>query len=134
MTLQESTGRFSTGCGQLARRYVSIVMQPQLLRLRRIIIGEADRFPGVARTWYQQGPERVAATLGARFQKLAQRGLLRMDDPVEAANQFNWLVLSIPLNKLMFYGDEAAFSKEELDHYADSGVRVFLAAYGMDRR
>ena len=81
--------------------------------------------------WYQQGPERVAATLGARFQKLAQRGLLRMDDPVEAANQFNWLVLSIPLNKLMFYGDEATFSKEQLDHFADSGVRVFLAAYGM---
>ena len=45
--------------------------------------------------------------------------------------EFNWLVLSIPLNKAMAYAtDEPLFTPTELDHYADEAVRIFLAAYG----
>ena len=61
-----------------------------------------------------------------------RRGLLRVPDPVLAGRQFNWLVLSIPLNKAMAYAtDEPLFTRAELDHYADEAVRVFLAAYGV---
>jgi len=58
------------------------------------------------------------------------RGLLRLDDPLIAANHFNWLILSIPLNQVMLCGDDERFTAAELEHFADTGVRVFLAAYG----
>jgi TetR/AcrR family transcriptional repressor of mexJK operon len=31
----------------------------------------------------------------------------------------------------MFFGDDIGFTGEELDHFADEGVRVFLAAYAV---
>ena len=115
---------------RFARQHIAQVTQLHLLQLRRIIIAEADRFPELARIWYAEGPERRHATLAAQFQALGQRGLLRVDDPLLAAQHFNWLILSIPLNKAMFYGCDTKFTRAELKLYADEGVRVFLAAYG----
>jgi TetR/AcrR family transcriptional repressor of mexJK operon len=114
-----------------ARQHLADVMQPHLLRLRRVLIGEADRFPELAQTWYAAGPERSSAMFARWFQALDRRGLLRVDDPLLAAQQFNWLILSIPLNKAMAYPlDEPLFAQSELERYADEAVRVFLAAYG----
>ncbi len=62
---------------------------------------------------------------------LESRQVLRIDDPSLAAQHFNWLILSIPLNTSMF-DPEATFTPDELNHYADEGVLVFLAAYGSD--
>ena len=115
---------------QFARRHITEVTQPHLIQLRRIIIAEAEHFPELARTWYASGPERAHATLADLFQALARRGLLRVDDPLLAAQHFNWLILSIPLNKAMFHGSDTEFTPSELERYADEGVRVFLAAYG----
>jgi TetR/AcrR family transcriptional regulator, mexJK operon transcriptional repressor len=112
-----------------ARRHVAEVTQPHLLRLRRIVISEAEEFPELARAWYANGPERAHATLAEQFETLGRRGLLAVDDPLLAAQHFNWLILSIPLNQALFRVDDGAFSPEALDRYADEGVRVFLAAY-----
>lgn len=113
-----------------ARRHVTLILQPHLIQLRRIVIGEADRFPDLARTWYEEGPERGVATLAALFGEIARRGRLCVDDPRLAAQHFHWLVLSVPLNKAMFHGSQVRLSPGELERYADEGVRVFLAAYG----
>ena len=115
---------------QFARRHIIEVTQPHLLRLRRIVIAEAERFPDLAGTWYASGPDHAHAALADQFQVLAQRGLLRVDDPLLAAQHFNWLILSIPLNTAMFHGSDTTFTPAELERYADEGVRVFLAAYG----
>lgn len=115
-----------------ARQHLDNVMQPHLLRMRRVLIGEADRFPDLAQAWYSAGPERSCAMFAGWFAALHKRGLLRVDDPMLAAQHFNWLVLSIPLNKAMASPlDKPLFTKEELAHFADEGVRVFLAAYGV---
>lgn len=114
-----------------ARQFLAYVMQPHLLRMRRVLIGEADRFPELAQAWYASGPERSFAMFAQWFEALNRRGLLRVDDPMLAAQHFNWLILSIPLNKAMASKlDAPLFTPRELKHYADEGVRVFLAAYG----
>ena len=56
--------------------------------------------------------------------------MLHLDDPVLAAAHFNWLVMSIPLNRAMLLGEDAPPASAELNRYADAGVRAFLAAYG----
>ena len=48
-----------------------------------------------------------------------------------AASQFNWLVMSGPLNEAMLLGDAAIPSAVELSEHARRGVRVFLAAHGV---
>jgi TetR/AcrR family transcriptional repressor of mexJK operon len=114
---------------ELARRLVTELMQPPMLRLRRLVIANADRFPDVGRIWYESGFERVLATLAACFQRLAGHGLLRLDDPLLAANHFVGLLLWIPLNKAMFSGDHRA-SKADLERYAAAAAGAFLAGYG----
>ncbi|MFC8342259.1 TetR/AcrR family transcriptional regulator [Streptomyces sp. NPDC057280] len=113
----------------LARQFVTILTQPRLLQLRRLVIAEADRFPELGRTYYERGPERVHALLAESFARLADRKLLTLHDPVLAANHLTWLITSIPVNKVMFCGSGEHFTRAELDHYADEAVRVFLAAY-----
>src|SRR5450755_338157 len=129
MALRDS-GDIDADLRDLARRQLARVMQPRLLQLRRLVIGEAGRFPELGRTFYRQGPGRTITALAAAFERLAERGVLRVDDPPLAAAHFNWLVMSIPLNQAMLCGDDQPPGPAELDGYADAGVRAFLAAYG----
>ena len=114
----------------LARRLLARVMQPRLLQLRRVVIGEAGRFPELGRTFFELGPGRTMAALAEAFEGFAKRGVLELDDPALAAAHFNWLIMSIPLNQAMLFGQDEPPAPADLDRYADTGVRVFLAAYG----
>ena len=113
----------------LARRQLARVMQPRLLQLRRLVIGEATRFPQLGRAFYERGPGRTIAALAAAFERLAARGALELEDPALAAAQFNWLIMSAPINEAMLLGRDEAPAPAELEQYADAGVGAFLAAY-----
>jgi hypothetical protein len=63
-------------------------------------------------------------------ERLAARGLLHVTDPPIAAAHFNWLIMSIPLNNAMLLGNNDPPATADLDKYAQTGVQVFLAAYG----
>lgn len=115
-----------------ARQHIRDVIDPQIMQMRRRIISEVDRFPALARAWYDAGPKRGHEKLAACFTRLRERGLLAVDDPLLAAEQFNWLILSIPMNRAMFDAN-AALDTGNHDYHADAAVRVFLAAYGAKR-
>jgi TetR/AcrR family transcriptional repressor of mexJK operon len=113
-----------------ANRQLAIVLTPRLMQLRRVVIGEAGRFPGLGKALYEAGPKRATKAMATMFQRLADRGLLRFDDARTAASQFNWLVMSQPLNQAMLLGDAGIPKTVALRRFAADGVRVFLAAYG----
>ncbi len=127
-TLTEA-GSLDNGLRQLARRYLGFVARPDALRLRRLIIGEASRFPELAREYYDRVPGRVYEALAAAFGNLQGGGLPRLDDPMVAAQHFAWLTLGLPLDRGMFHPIGSAMKKVDRDRLADSAVRVFLAAY-----
>lgn len=131
-TMADKAG-LEPGLTVLARRFITALMQPQVLRLRRLVIANAERFPDVGRSWYEQGFERVLATLATTFQSLADRKVLKLGDPLLAANHFVGLLLWIPVNKAMFTGDHHA-TPDELDRYAEAAVRAFLTGYGSSSR
>ena len=125
----EDTGDVEGDLLGFARRQLRAVMEPRLLALRRLVIGEAGRFPQLGRLFYERGPGRTIDALAKTFERLASRGALELDDPRLAAAHFNWLVMSIPLNQAMLLGDDEPATPAELDRHADAGVRAFLAAY-----
>ena len=104
------TGDLAADLRDLACRQLALVMQPKLMQLRRLVIAESSRFPELGRTFYEQGPGRTIATLAATFERLAARGLLAVHDPNLAAAQFNWLVMSAPLNQAMLLGRDHPLS------------------------
>jgi TetR/AcrR family transcriptional regulator, mexJK operon transcriptional repressor len=126
----EEGGDLSAYLRDYAYRQLTVVVTPRLMQLRRLVIGEVSRFPELAKVLYERGPMRALSALAANFRRLADRGLLKVDDPLVAASHFNWLVMSAPLNQAMLLGDEAIPKPADLRRHAADGVRVFLAAYG----
>ncbi|PZM17210.1 TetR/AcrR family transcriptional regulator [Rhizobium tubonense] len=118
------------GLHQLARRLVTMLLDEELLKLRRLIIANADRMPQLGRDWYEKGFERMLATMASCFQKLAARDLLEVPDPYLAASHFFGMLLWIPMNEAMFTGNSNPRSKTELERHADASVEAFLVAYG----
>jgi TetR/AcrR family transcriptional repressor of mexJK operon len=115
----------------VANGWVRGLLQPEVLRLRRLVIAEADRFPEVGRAWFDRGFDRALVTLGEALRGLADRGLLHnLSDPTLAAYQFAGLVMYQPMNQVMFAGTEALPSADKLNRIADSAVDMFLATYG----
>ncbi|WP_175609358.1 TetR/AcrR family transcriptional regulator [Streptacidiphilus griseoplanus] len=121
-------GRLEENLTRLAGQFLAALTQPQVLQLRRLVIANADAFPGLGAAWYEQGFERVLATLAATFQRLTREGVLRVGDPLLAAQHFSGLLLWIPVNRAMFHGSPQ-HTQAELDHYAAAGVAAFLGAY-----
>lgn len=111
-----------------AERLLTIVMTPRLLRLRRLVIAEADRFPELGRALYDGGPGRAIAGLVVSLQRWASRDLLSIQEARIAATQFNWLVMGEPINQAMFRPDYV-MPKAERDQHIEHAVRVFIAAY-----
>jgi TetR/AcrR family transcriptional repressor of mexJK operon len=112
----------------LARRYIDGVLRPNVLSLRRLIIAEAERFPDLARTYFEQAPSRGIDVIADAFRSYESRGLLAMGDAHLAAAQFAYLVLGIPQDKAQFCPAERP-SPAEREQLATEAVRVFLAAY-----
>lgn len=125
-----NTSSLEKDLGDLARQFMSALMQPHMLRLRRLVIANAERLPDVARAWFERGFERVLKTLAAHFETLTKQKRLRMKDPMLAAQHFVGLLLWIPINKAMFSGNDKSSTKADLLKYAQAAVEVFLAAYG----
>jgi TetR/AcrR family transcriptional repressor of mexJK operon len=115
----------------LADGFLRGLLRPDVLRLRRLVIAEADRFPEVGAAWFDRGFERALVILGESLQLLADRGLLHnLGDPTQAAYQFAGLVMYQPMNQVMFAGTGALPPDGKLGRIADSAVDVFLASYG----
>ena len=119
---------------EVARRFLGRLMAPQLLRLRRLVIANADRLPELGRAWYEQGFGRVLRTLATSFRRLAEHGLLDVEDAQLAAHHFVGMLLWIPLNEAMFTGNHRPFTNAKLERYADAAAAAFLQAYGPVRR
>ncbi len=112
----------------LACRYIDGVLQPHVLALRRLIIAEAERFPDLARAYFEQAPARAIEVVADLLRAYAERGLLAADDPGLAAAHFAYLTLGIPQDRAQFFpGDRP--SPAERDRLASEAVRIFLAAY-----
>ncbi len=114
----------------LAETFLLALMQPRVLRLRRLVISSADRFPEISTAWYERGFERVLAALAASFGALADRHLLDLDDAMAAAEHFVGMLFWIPVNKAMFTGDDDYASTHDLIPMARKASAAFVDAYG----
>lgn len=65
-----------------------------LLSLYRLVVGEADRFPHLAETFYDRGPRRGKARAAEWVAEKMARGELRMGNPMRAVQQFSGLCQS----------------------------------------
>jgi AcrR family transcriptional regulator len=104
----------------------TITQLPERAALIRLLITEARRFPALTEPWRNRGT--VTDVISARLTRLADRGLLVFDDPVQATQHLTALTLN-QLNTRSLFGT-FKISEAETEKVIRSGVHVFLLAYG----
>lgn len=113
----------------LAERQATAILGGGIVRLRRLLIGEAERFPELASEYYARAPGRVMGALADLFATFADRGLLEVDDPHVAAEHFSFLVMGALLDRALFTSAADAPAREHVTARARTGADAFLRAY-----
>jgi TetR/AcrR family transcriptional regulator, mexJK operon transcriptional repressor len=101
-----------------------VALTPQALALHRVVIAEAQRFPGLARILHELGAaagiERIAHDLERRI----AAGELRPVDARFAAEQFILMIVSGPRRRALGLGPPIA--RGELDRWVENTVALFM--------
>lgn len=113
----------------IARRMTAYFCSDLGMSVFRICVAESDRFPDLARTFYQSGPEMARKRVTAYLETAVQRGELRIDDCALAADQFAELCKADLWPRLMF-NVISEVTPAQLDRVVAAAVDTFLARYG----
>jgi len=72
---------------ELGDRFLTSIFQPDTISLLRILIGQADKFPEIGRTYFRNGPEELISVLSAFFKLANDNRIINVQNP-DLASQF----------------------------------------------
>jgi AcrR family transcriptional regulator len=109
----------------LATRYLEAVITPEALGIYRLIIAEGVFRKELAERFWQIGPGRARALLAGYFERQTQRGVLRVQDPEQVAQQF-WGMLLGTFQMQCLLGLRDVPEPEEIQASVRTAVTCFL--------
>lgn len=110
----------------IGRRFLDLLLSPNPLSLYRVVLSEAPRFPELGRSFYDAGPNRVAAALAEYLARQSAQGVLAIADPRLAAEQFFGMVLGQNHIRMLLAITDAPPGPEERDRIVETAVQTFL--------
>ena len=105
------------------------MLSGRVVPLRRLLIGEARRFPEFAAEYYERAPGRVMAAVAEALRAFDERGVLLIDDADLAAEHFAFLAIGASLDRALFEPDTDAAGADAAVERAQRGAAAFLRAY-----
>jgi AcrR family transcriptional regulator len=105
-------------CGEL-------ILDGDVISLQRVILGDSEKFPEVAETFYHKAIRRTERTLAGWLQAQNERGLIRIDDAETAAGMLLGMLAFQPQRAVMF-GHAPTLTREQLEQRAASVAVLFL--------
>jgi AcrR family transcriptional regulator len=111
-----------------AVRLIEKLTVPEHVAMVRMVIGIADKFPALARAFYEAGPNHGRRHLSAYLEAQRDRGRLVMDDPETAAWQFMGMCCH-PVTVHVLLAGQPAPEPARVRSYAVASVATFLAGY-----
>ena len=111
-----------------AEHRLGIVFSSKHRALMRLIIAERERFPDIARMYYEQGPLHSHMVLRDYFEVLIDKGLLDIRSADEACEFFRGMLMHQRYIEQL-YLDASPLSTEEIRVKARHVVERFLEAY-----
>jgi len=112
----------------IARRFVTLIVNPESRALFRAVLAESARFPELAEAFYRSGPALAVDNLAAYLAEVDARGALKVAKPVLSARLFFGMLRGdLHLRLLLGIGPEPSAS--ELDAIVAHAVDTFLTAH-----
>jgi AcrR family transcriptional regulator len=105
-------------CGEL-------LLDSEVIALLRMMLSENEQFPEIAETFYQKAIRRTESTLANWLKAQDERGLIRIDNPAEAAGMLLGMLAFQPQRAVMF-GHAPAPGGKELERRIRVAAHLFL--------
>ncbi|MBC3421564.1 TetR/AcrR family transcriptional regulator [Pseudomonas wayambapalatensis] len=113
---------------KIARGFQALISSDESVKLTRLIMALGSQDPGLGQFFYEVGPKRVLAEMEALLRCVDARGLLRMENPLRAAEHFFCLIKGAADYRLLL-GCAPPLAGEEAEQHVREVVGVFMRAY-----
>ncbi|MBD9507789.1 TetR/AcrR family transcriptional regulator [Ensifer sp. ENS10] len=114
-----------TGLVQLLAAYGHLVLAADTIAIIRLVLAEAERFPEIAATFWEQAIERTNATLERWLRAQTTLGRLVIEDPYLAAGMLRGMMAMEPQRAVMM-GRIGSIDEATIMARAESCAKVFL--------
>jgi TetR/AcrR family transcriptional repressor of mexJK operon len=125
-------GDFETVLREIGLRMLRMMISPTGITVHRMAVSEAQKFPELARAYYDAGPARATQYMAAWLEAQTVAGHLAIPDPEFAAQQF-FALCQTRLGILRNCGMLADVGESDVTRVVDAAVSMFLCYYG-DKR
>jgi len=116
--IEAALGEALTVCGEL-------ILDSDVISLQRMILGDSEKFPEIADTFYHKAIRRTERTLANWLKAQNERGLVKLDDAEAAAGMLLGMLVFQPQRAVMF-GHAPVPDREELVRRAQAVAKLFL--------
>ena len=111
--------------------YGSLTLNPEVIAIHRLVLGECDRFPEIAQAFYERAISRTSKAMTDWLRRQCREGLIILDDPRLAAEMLRGMMIMEPQRAAML-GQRSAPDAEEISLRAKICSRLFLRGCQVD--
>lgn len=110
------------------------IIESDMIPAMRILLGVVDRMPGLCKRFFASAPANARTVLRAFIEQQVEAGTLKVEDTDLAAYQYIELATGQFFRQRLFGEMTAPPEEAEIEYVVDSGLKVFMAAYGSQAR
>jgi AcrR family transcriptional regulator len=115
------------------RHLLRIYMSPTVVGIYRLAVTEANRFPDLAKAFYEQGPGRTTIRLAQILEEAQKRDEIRMGDCRQLADRFIGMIRD-NLHLQVVLGLRPPPSEAEMRDAVETTVDLFLNGIRINQR
>jgi AcrR family transcriptional regulator len=105
-------------CGEL-------VLDPEVIAIQRMILADSEAFPQIAESFYEYAMQRTVAALGDWLAEQQAQGVIKLDDPNEAAGMLLGMLIFEP-QRAVWFGHRNAPAHSAIIARARACAKLFL--------
>ncbi len=119
-------GNLGNDLEHIGRAVLEFVLQPKSLAIYRLVVGEAQRQPGLAHQFYENGPARAVAAVADLLAVYLRRNGLPAGDAIALARQFIGLVV-LEVHQRAVLGTLPTMSTMAVRKHVEVATKAFLS-------
>ncbi|MGJ7549252.1 TetR/AcrR family transcriptional regulator [Pseudomonas alloputida] len=112
----------------IGRSFQALISSDEAVKLSRLIMALGSQDPRFGEYFYEAGPKRVLAGMEALLRGIDERGLLRIANPLQAAEHFFCLIKGAPDYRLLL-GCAGPLEGDEAEGHVREVVGLFIRAF-----
>jgi len=113
---------------QTAEHVLGVITSPDAIKVYRIVVAEAQRFPQLGHDFFEFGPAFILQMIGGYLAEKSKFGELNINDPEQAA-KFLVGMMVFPVQMELACGIREPVSKDDVGEIVARALEAFMALY-----